>query len=69
MDREVDVLLVGLVQTLTLLSVVRPSEDIAALVQARFTDFSTEYADYPDLSNMKIKGVRSSCATLPAIRV
>lgn len=43
----------------------RPSEDIAALVQARFTDFSTEHADYPDLSNMKIKGVRSTSTGPP----
>jgi hypothetical protein len=34
-------------------------------VQARFTDFSTEYTDYPDLSNMKIKGVRSASTALP----
>lgn len=40
----------------------RPSEDISALVQARFTDFSTENAEYPDLSNMKIKGVRGTSA-------
>ncbi|KAJ0401500.1 hypothetical protein ATCC90586_001532 [Pythium insidiosum] len=34
----------------------KQSEDINALVQARFTTFSPETDDYPDLSNMKIKG-------------
>jgi hypothetical protein len=37
----------------------RESEDFTALIQARFTTFSPETEDYPDLSNMKIKGVRS----------
>ncbi|TYZ57274.1 hypothetical protein PybrP1_002232 [[Pythium] brassicae (nom. inval.)] len=34
----------------------KESEDINALIQARFTSFSTENTDYPDFSNMKIKG-------------
>lgn len=37
----------------------RESEDINALIQARFTSFSTENVDYPDFSSMKIKGVRA----------
>ncbi|DAZ99597.1 TPA: hypothetical protein N0F65_001425 [Lagenidium giganteum] len=32
------------------------SEDVTGLIQARFTDFSKENTDYPDLSSMKIKG-------------
>ncbi|RLN72928.1 hypothetical protein BBJ28_00009720 [Nothophytophthora sp. Chile5] len=34
----------------------KASEDMQALIQARHTSFSTENADYPDLSTMKIKG-------------
>uniref|UniRef100_K3X1Z2 Uncharacterized protein n=1 Tax=Globisporangium ultimum (strain ATCC 200006 / CBS 805.95 / DAOM BR144) TaxID=431595 RepID=K3X1Z2_GLOUD len=34
----------------------KESEDINAIIQARFTSFSTENADYPDFSSMKIKG-------------
>lgn len=39
----------------------RESEDINALVQARYTSFNGENSDYPDFSNMRIKGVRAAC--------
>ncbi|KAL3665997.1 hypothetical protein V7S43_008792 [Phytophthora oleae] len=41
----------------------KASEDIWGLVQARYTSFSNDNADYPDLSTMKSKGVRPGLIT------
>ncbi|TMW66180.1 hypothetical protein Poli38472_003945 [Pythium oligandrum] len=52
----------------------KASEDITALVQARFTNFATENDDYPDLTSMKIKGKlplprETKTSTLKDVRV
>ncbi|KAG7392212.1 hypothetical protein PHYBOEH_006466 [Phytophthora boehmeriae] len=40
------------------------SEDIWGLVQARYTSYRNDNADYPDLSGMKAKGVRTPADNL-----